>query len=864
MTHLSQMNLVNLSTAVHRIAKLASNDYKAQAEIRQHPAFEELLNTIVQVLSTMEASEAQPQSLSNVAWSLATLRLMNRPLIQVVSALAVTNISCFKPFELSTMLWAFAKLTTVDQYSWSLKPVFQAAAAHIMKNIAEFGFRCLATTAWAFATARQRHARLFRSIASQMVPVVHVANCQEMANTAWAFATADFHDDQLFTQLAEKALTRLDEFKSQELSNMLWGFATNGFFHEAFFAHASLVTQHMNLEAQHLANILWAFVRVRARHPVTHSTILSLLPTCTSKLETFKPQEVSSTALAVAKAFGLCDELERSPPPTYHALPHQVVDFLHRAMPWALSRLHEFSAQSLANTVSAFAMVRTAGDMALFSAIAQEVLGRYESLEPTALLHLLKGFSAAPQDVCGCVTKTLAAGVAHHIDSFRPQELQTLSRICISLLRLRRSQDLSTDELRSCCATIVAMEVIPSSVPHLDLHDEITRRHSLEDERTVPHSRLELRDSGYPRNGAVPETSLASLTLGKLLALEDSMLGIGDGCLPGMPPNALYESDFNCNGSPPAAGGRIMKPQVTYLPPQLRGRGRSPVQDLSDEVVINSHAEDLYMRDLSPQNHIGRAPPLVNPYFVSQSAAQTRRDTNTRNAIRNQKMPANLKGLVALDTRGLGTINESGLPIPGPMPPMEISIAHAPQLELDAIAQAVLPVMATQLSIEDDEVSDDDDEGGDDSKHWRFSVKNSFLHVDYGENGPEEREESLEDIASQHDGASQRSSSVPSRFEVDENYEEFSRHRGLGQERHWNKQHANLDNLEKHWHTTGNLDFDFGAASQRRLSPNAVAWAKARPSASTAWQSELEPTLVPPAPRLASIVEGIRVHRESC
>merc|ERR1719359_475531 len=214
------------------------------------------------------------------------------------------------------MLWAFAKLSTIDNSSWCMKPVFQAAATHIMKNIPEFGFRCLATTAWAFATARQRHARLFRCIGAQMVPMAHVANCQEIANTAWAYGTADFHDDVLFTELAEKAMPRLDEFKPQELSNMLWGFATNGFFHEAFFTRASVVTQHMDLQAQHLANILWAFVRVRPRHPVTHATILALLPACTAQLMTFKPQEVSSTALAVAKAFGNGDDLDRPAPPS--------------------------------------------------------------------------------------------------------------------------------------------------------------------------------------------------------------------------------------------------------------------------------------------------------------------------------------------------------------------------------------------------------------------------------------------------------------------------------------------------------------------------------------------------------------------
>jgi len=369
-THLPQMNLVNLSTAIHRLAKLTANDPREQAQLQQHPTMAELLQAITTAFARLDAVEVQPQSLSNVAWSLAAMRLLDRSLIQVVTQLAVANITCFKPFELSTMLWALAKLGSMPHAkSWSTKPVFHAAAAHIMKQMQHFGFRCLATTAWAFATAKQRHARLFRSIAAQMVPMVHVANCQEMANTAWAFGTADFHDDQLFTELAEKALLRLDEFKPQELSNMLWGFATNSFFHEAFYASASVMAQHMDLQAQHLANILWAFACVRSKHPVTQATALALLPHCTRQLDTFKPQEVSSTALAVAKSFGHdADHVEQRTtkvgmhgtvrPPT---VPPPVRAFFDAATPWALARLNEFSAQSLANTVSAYTMTQVSG-----------------------------------------------------------------------------------------------------------------------------------------------------------------------------------------------------------------------------------------------------------------------------------------------------------------------------------------------------------------------------------------------------------------------------------------------------------------------------------------------------------------------
>jgi len=456
--HLEHMNLVNLSTAIHRLAKLCSRDHNVQAKLLKQPVLEQLLDTISAAFGALQPGEAQPQSLNNVAWSLATMRLAPRPLIQAMASSAVANINSFKPFELSTMLWAFAKLGASDgmssSASWCVKPLFHASAAHILKHGHNFAFRCLATTAWAFATSRQRNARLFRQIATQMVPMVHAANCQEMANTAWAFGTADFHDDRLFNELADKALLRLPEFKPQELSNILWGFATNGFFHEAFFTAAAQVAVHqLDLQAQHLANILWSFARMRPRHHITQTTVLALLPACIAQLETFKPQEVSSTALAVAKAFGTSDVMDVDlisqedvvPPP-----PPEVLEFFTSVMLWAVPRLHEFSAQSLANTVNAYTMVNVPGVELLFTALSTEVYSRYETLEPSALLHLLKGFASVPS--FRSVAQTLAAGISPRIDELRPQEAQALAKICASMLGLRH--ELCVKDLNNCCAML--------------------------------------------------------------------------------------------------------------------------------------------------------------------------------------------------------------------------------------------------------------------------------------------------------------------------------------------------------------------------------------------------------------------------
>jgi hypothetical protein len=217
--------------------------------------------------------------------------------------------------------------------------------------------------------------------------------------------------------------------------------------------------QRNELQAQHLANLLWAFARVHPRHKTTRNVILALLPSCVRQIATFKPQELSSTAQAVAKAFGhggTFAESERSKGGSSNdESPAQVLSFFNAALPCAAPNLHSFSEQSLANIVFAFSTVRIGGhDNVIFSAVEQEVLNRVHNkrLDPRDMTRLIKGLSAAPPECCGGALSALFGLVACRVDELQQQELQVLSRICAMRMGFRHSNDyLSREEIRSLC-----------------------------------------------------------------------------------------------------------------------------------------------------------------------------------------------------------------------------------------------------------------------------------------------------------------------------------------------------------------------------------------------------------------------------
>eukprot|EP00747_Dinoflagellata_sp_TGD_P216947 gnl/TRDRNA2_/TRDRNA2_89410_c0_seq4.p1 gnl/TRDRNA2_/TRDRNA2_89410_c0~~gnl/TRDRNA2_/TRDRNA2_89410_c0_seq4.p1 ORF type:complete len:619 (-),score=105.73 gnl/TRDRNA2_/TRDRNA2_89410_c0_seq4:607-2463(-) len=462
--HVQQMNIVNLSTAAHRLAKLASsNDSMDVNTLCHHPVVSQLFIAILDKVDGVEAGSIQPQAISNVTWSLAHLRFTKNPtLVHVLASLMAQTVHAFKPFELTTTIWAFAKLVSTTEgngaagkLAWSPKYLFEVVGEHVSQNNGDYGFRCLATIAWSFASVRYRKASLFRSIAQQMQQVAGEANSQEVGNTVWAFATTGFHDVHLFSLLAEHSLPRLHEFKAQEISNMLWGFATNNFWHLELFVRSVEVAMTMELYPQHLANMIWAFARIQPRHPSTCTTVLALLPLCTQQVRDFKPLELCSTAFAVAKVFGYYDDRPQ---------PDEIFEFFGAAVPLTVRHLDGLSDSSLANLTASLAMLRLSAPGCL-EMIEAEAMRRTRYNGCTLNASLLKSFAKLPGS-CSSSVSTLASRFLADFDSLNAHTVSNLSNTIVDLFDVpAKAIDLASGELREY---LRALASFPGPAGHMN------------------------------------------------------------------------------------------------------------------------------------------------------------------------------------------------------------------------------------------------------------------------------------------------------------------------------------------------------------------------------------------------------------
>jgi hypothetical protein len=440
---LPEMNLVNLSTALHRLARLAENDPEARAAVCRHPVFPGLLRAATSAFDQAQARGAgvKSQGLSNTVWALANLQVTDLSLLRHAAAMGCEHVAEFKPFELSAVLWSFVKLGVVgeDICEGSVR-LFEAAASHISDHVEDFSFQCLLMIACSFATVKLASRSLFDQMATHMAPMVHTAKCKELANAAWAFGAVGARHDDLFSEIAARALQQLDDFKPEELSVLLHSFASLGLRHERLLEAGAVALRRMDSQTAHLA---LALSNLRPRHKSTLAALTALLPRCTQLLAAFKPEELSSVALAAGKCFGRKAGQQASP---------EVMEFFNAALPYVLTRLPDFSGQSLANIAAAFSDVGMGGRSGLFTAISREVVQRLETLEDSALLVLLRCLPGASHStwVHGAV-RMLFGEMSRRVDRLRERELWSLAKVCGNFVRLSSGDRPSREELRGCC-----------------------------------------------------------------------------------------------------------------------------------------------------------------------------------------------------------------------------------------------------------------------------------------------------------------------------------------------------------------------------------------------------------------------------
>jgi len=399
-SHLVEMNCVNLSTMLHRVARIAKKTQQIWA-VAEHPNLtlirakveSELVDQIRQQLDLPGRAvvfdvpggktDSLPRCWATIAWCYATLQVRDVKAFGIIANLATANLDAFKTFELANLLWGFAKVRM------PAPNLFEEAAKHIPGTLVLFSPVSISTVAWAYVTLMSRPpAALLKWLTNAFLEQIEAAESQEIANMCWSLATAKMAKPHIFQMLGHAAVHKLRNFNIQELANTAWAFSRAGLRHNDFFAALRTLFGDsegiaQKFHAQGLANLLWALAKQVAlgmRISTVLPVAIALLPVCRRIMSQLKPQEFSSVLWSVAKL-----DLKRGTVAE--------ADMLFEAAA-KMDVQRNLSPQGLTNVLYAFTEFVGTTPCTAYSnfldSLARVMLGRIGDFEPFGLIYIVE------------------------------------------------------------------------------------------------------------------------------------------------------------------------------------------------------------------------------------------------------------------------------------------------------------------------------------------------------------------------------------------------------------------------------------------------------------------------------------------
>ena len=289
--NVATMNVVNLSTSIHKIGKLNSmrgrrtkvsivdderyvaltsrvRELLKMSDQGEHPvgnfgvrelasilwgmahagvtthSGDQALGAVIKRMIKMSEKNMNAQNVSNSLWAYATMHnsvKVNNEFLHALEALCVQVMDDFAPQGISNSLWAFA--TT----GYTLQPeVMEAFCRAIVRHVKDFKSMEFSNVIWALATMRVDDYDLTETV-NILLDEIHANikaypnmwSAQSVSNTLWAMATLSGsshspvvmrprHDDLLRTMVMYVE-RKVSSFIAQGLANTLWGFATLDF-----------------------------------------------------------------------------------------------------------------------------------------------------------------------------------------------------------------------------------------------------------------------------------------------------------------------------------------------------------------------------------------------------------------------------------------------------------------------------------------------------------------------------------------------------------------------------------------------------------------------------------------------------------
>lgn len=340
---LEEFNLVNCTTALHRLAKAmafggkggSKGGGKAKGGKSKHACSSELEPLLARTSKLVKeaGTKTPPQNMSNALWALERLGLdlghQEAASLASTARNLIADSGCLAKFSgqnLANTAWAVAKMlsgrpasTAVVGSSLSSEKFFSPFIGAIADMVWYLNGQELSMAAWALATAggetNAKSAMGTLCEAALALPITSLS-AQQLATLAWSCARLGCRVETVLNDIAKAAAPCVErgDFNAQDLSNMAWAFGRLDMpAPKLLEALTHAVSQNLKAPAkskgktanshssmfssQQLAVLAWALARMGVKH---HQVLLAIAEEARNRIHDLSLRDITDVVWALA------------------------------------------------------------------------------------------------------------------------------------------------------------------------------------------------------------------------------------------------------------------------------------------------------------------------------------------------------------------------------------------------------------------------------------------------------------------------------------------------------------------------------------------------------------------------------------
>eukprot|EP00435_Cladocopium_sp_Y103_P070742 s469_g35.t4 len=168
------------------------------------------------------------QHITNILWAFSRIHGkigMFRTFCDAGAEAAIPKLQSFKTQELANLVWTFANQTLYHE------GLFAAVAHHARGRIAQFENFDLSQLLWSFAKVWWRDVSLMQEAAQDMLcgpkQRLKYMCAQDLGCVLWAFAMLQWQDEELFKALAQAVREHFSTLKPLDVGNVAWALSVS-------------------------------------------------------------------------------------------------------------------------------------------------------------------------------------------------------------------------------------------------------------------------------------------------------------------------------------------------------------------------------------------------------------------------------------------------------------------------------------------------------------------------------------------------------------------------------------------------------------------------------------------------------------